>query len=140
MDPTKAFRVTIKMGSYMAKDDSGRIEYITARSIRKVVDKEECSLLTIVDYLRDEFRWGSKQYLSCFFWDKCATELAAINSDAELIEAFEMYFVERAIQLNMFVQDIGPKWSGKLMLGMTMEAVMMSQNTWGRSKRFVLKP
>lgn len=58
MDPTKAFRVTIKMGSYMAKDDSGRIEYITARSIRKVVDKEECSLLTIVDYLRDEFRWG----------------------------------------------------------------------------------
>lgn len=101
MDPTKAFRVTIKMGSYMAKDDSGRIEYITARSIRKVVDKEECSLLTIVDYLRNEFRWGSKQYLSCFFWDKCATELAAINSDAELIEAFDMYFVKRAIQLNM---------------------------------------
>ncbi|XP_052162013.1 uncharacterized protein LOC127779320 [Oryza glaberrima] len=89
MDPTKAFKVTIKMGSYMAKDDSGRIEYITARSI----------------------------------------QLAAINSDAELIEAFEMYFVERAIQLNMFVQEIGPKWSGKLMLGMTMEAVMMSQNT-----------
>lgn len=118
MDPTKAYRLVIRMSSYTSRLDNSTVQYYESKRLKHVVDKDEVSLVVISDLLREEFKWGSKQFLSCFFWDKCTASLRNIRTDGALIDAFDMYFVERAIQINVNVLDIGPDWNGEWLLGM----------------------
>lgn len=56
MDPRKAYRLAIRMGLYMSREDNGSVQHNKANMINKVVDKDEVSLVVIADLLREKFK------------------------------------------------------------------------------------
>jgi hypothetical protein len=58
-------QVVVRVGSYAALPDGEPKRYCQAKTLSPFrLKRQKCGLLTLVDYIGDNFIWGSKQYIS----------------------------------------------------------------------------
>ena len=117
MDPTKAIRLSVRVGAYMSKPDRDRTEYCQAKWAQKVIERGNFKMGDLIAMLRSEFKWGSRQYLCVSFWNEFLGEHIDLSSDADLDSTLALE-KKRRVLLNVQVMDVAPCWEGVPLLGM----------------------
>ena len=68
--------------------DGGPKTYRKRETLTTTVDRHDYSLLKLIDFIGENFVWGSKQYIS--LWRAVEDDCIEITSDEQLSEWFEL--------------------------------------------------
>lgn len=102
-------QVVVRVGSYAALPDGEPKRYCQAKTLSPFrLERQKCGLLTLVDYIGDNFIWGSKQYIS--LWRSTFDDIAVeIKTDEHLLQWFDLNLENGIMYIDAEIKDFdGP--------------------------------
>jgi len=108
MDPMAAYRVAIRVPTYVEQRPDRLNDYHIIDNFKCVVDKDTTNWMDFNAMLAKEIVHRKDQALKVTFLEKTMDEIVPIDSDSALLEAFHVYWESRRLPLIVEFVDIGP--------------------------------